>query len=117
MGGLTWTGSSWLLSSASFVQPALHGTSSHYSQTESLAVHESAEATESSKTASMLTSSVPLLIGSSCVASAIATRPKKTSVRHVACEALPTPSASIDAVASKEAAAADAADIFAEATE
>jgi hypothetical protein len=81
-------------------------------------MHESVEATESSKTASTLTSSVPLLIGSSCVASAIAIRPKKTSVRNVACEALPTVSATVDAVASKEAAAAaDAADAIAEATE
>jgi len=90
--GLTWTGSAWLLSPANFVQPALHGTSSPHSQTEALAMHGSVETT-TTNAANTSMSSVPILIGSGCIASAVMAQRRRKPVHLVACEALPTPSA------------------------
>jgi len=99
--GLTWTGSAWLLPPANYVQPALHDTSSPHSQTEALAMHGSIETTTSSHAANTSMSSVPLLIGSSCIASAILAQRRRAQVHLVAREALPTPSAVAEPAATK----------------
>merc|ERR1712129_201343 len=72
---------------------ALHGTSSPHSQTEASAMHGGVETTTRPNAANTSMSSVPLLVGSGCIASAIMAQRRRKPVHLVACEALPTPSA------------------------
>jgi len=60
-----------------------------------LAMHGSVETTTRSNAASTSMSSVPLLIGSGCIASAVMAQRRRKPVHLVACEALPTPSAAV----------------------
>merc|ERR1719414_1075907 len=78
-------------------------------------MHGSVETIASSNAASTSMSSVPLLISSSCIASGIMARRRGLPVRLVACEALPSPSVSVESVATQIPNVA--ADAFAEVTE
>merc|ERR1719414_155275 len=78
-------------------------------------MHGSVETIASSNAASTSMSSVPLLISSSCIASGIMARRRGLPVRLVACEALPSPSVSVESVATQIPNVA--ADAFAEAIE
>jgi len=110
--GVAWTRSSWLSGPTSFVQPVFQGEVGQQSQVESVTVQNIVETPTVAEPPNTSTSMMSLLIGSGCVATAMAAKRKGAPNRQVACKALPTPSASAGSgpAEDEEAPAAEAAE-------
>jgi len=94
--GLTWAGSSWLPSSANFMQLPFRGSFGPQNQAASSMIHERGETVVASKQGCTKTGIMSLMVGSYCAASAITRHRKGAPLSAVACKALPTPSAAVE---------------------